>query len=230
MHFQRYLVAGMLTIVPLWITWVVFEFILKQLASIGRPWVRMLSAVIRRQSPEVADWILQPTFLTILAVLVTLVLLYLLGWIATRVLGRKILRTVESLFRTVPFIDVVYGSIKKLVAALQQKPEGIQRVVLINFPSPELKTIGLVTRVMEDADSGEKLAAVYVPTTPNPTSGYMEVARLDDLVPLDWSLDQAMSFIMSGGAVAPEAIHYHGSPRAKAKAAETTNAGSERQP
>jgi uncharacterized membrane protein len=86
---------------------------------------------------------------------------------------------------------------------LQNKPTGTQRVVLIDFPSPELKTIGFVTRVFADA-SGRELAAVYVPTTPNPTGGYLEVVPLDKLTATDWSVDQAMAFILSGGAVAPD--------------------------
>ena len=63
-----------------------------------------------------------------------------------------------------------------------------------------MKKVGLVTRVMSDP-SGRPLAAVYVPTTPNPTSGYLEIVPVADLVPLDWSIEEAMSFIISGGAV-----------------------------
>ena len=57
-------------------------------------------------------------------------------------------------------------------------------------------------------DKGRELAAVYVPTTPNPTSGYLEIVPVDDLISLDWSLDEAMSFIISGGAVAPDVLKY----------------------
>ena len=60
---------------------------------------------------------------------------------------------------------------------------------------------------MNDTD-GRPLAAVYVPTTPNPTSGYLEIVPVEDLVSLDWSIEEAMSFIISGGAVAPETIAY----------------------
>ncbi len=72
-----------------------------------------------------------------------------------------------------------------------------------------MKTVGLVTRVMNDT-SGRPLAAVYVPTTPNPTSGYLEIVPVKDLVSLDWSIEEAMSFIISGGAVAPDTIVYDG--------------------
>ena len=68
--------------------------------------------------------------------------------------------------------------------------------------------MGFVTRVMSDAATGEKLAAVYVPTTPNPTSGYMEIVPVKDLISTDWSMDEAMTFILSAGAIAPEKINY----------------------
>jgi len=79
---------------------------------------------------------------------------------------------------------------------------------LIEFPSPDMKTIGLVTRIFTDADTGEEIAAVYVPTTPNPTSGYMELVPTSRLVMLDWTINEAMTFIVSGGAAAPAKLHY----------------------
>jgi uncharacterized membrane protein len=67
-------------------------------------------------------------------------------------------------------------------------------VVLIDFSSPEMKPVGLVTRVMKD--------------TPNPTSRYLEIIPLDRVTSTDWSLDEAMAFIMSGGAMAPDSMNY----------------------
>ena len=86
----------------------------------------------------------------------------------------------------------------------------MQRVVLIDFPSRDLKAVGLVTRTLQDAKTGEALAAVYVPTTPNPTSGYLEIVPVSRIVSTDWTLDEAMNFLITGGAVAPESIDFHG--------------------
>jgi uncharacterized membrane protein len=71
-----------------------------------------------------------------------------------------------------------------------------------------MKTIGFVTRTMRDADSGRELVVVYVPTTPNPTSGYLEIVPLDQVISTDWTIDEAMAFIISGGAVAPATLQY----------------------
>jgi uncharacterized membrane protein len=114
----------------------------------------------------------------------------------------------EAVLDRVPLVQRVYGAVKKLISAMQQKPEDVERVVLINFPSSDMKVVGLVTRTLEDDKTGKKLAAVYVPTTPNPTSGYMEIVPLDRIVSTDWTIDEAMNFVMSGGAVAPDKIYY----------------------
>ena len=81
-------------------------------------------------------------------------------------------------------------------------------MVLIDFPSPEMKTVGFVTRTLVDDDTGRELAAVYVPTTPNPTSGYLEIVPLDKVTSTNWTMDEAMTFIISGGAVAPKSMNY----------------------
>jgi uncharacterized membrane protein len=81
-------------------------------------------------------------------------------------------------------------------------------VVLIDIPHSEMKSVGYVTREQRDETTGAELAAVYVPTTPNPTSGYLEIVPMDKLIPPDWTVDQAMTFIISGGAVSPERIPF----------------------
>ena len=106
----------------------------------------------------------------------------------------------------IPVVQTIYGGTKKLMAVLQNKPSGVQRVVLVEFPRRGMKVVGFVTRVMIEEGSGREMAAVYIPTTPNPTGGYLEVVPLDELTPTDWTMDQAMAFIISGGAVAPDTL------------------------
>jgi len=205
---QNYLMVGTLTVIPMWITWLVFDFILNQLSRIGMPWVRTLSKAIEDDLPSIAHWLLEPWFQTLVAALITLIGLYVLGWVATRMVGRRALKTLENFIARLPLVQTVYGSTKKLIAALQQEPENVERVVMIDFPTPGMKAVGLVTRTLVDSDTGEKLVAVYVPTTPNPTSGYIEIVPVDKVVSTDWTLDEAMTFIVSGGAIAPERISY----------------------
>jgi uncharacterized membrane protein len=208
LHLKRYIFSGLLTIIPLWVTWLLFEFIFRRLSDFGQPWVRVLAANIREDTPVIARLLLEPWFQNVLAVVLVLLALYLLGWMVSRVVGRRVLHAFESLVNRVPGIQKVYGSVKQLVTVLQQKPTDVQRVVLIDFPSAELKAVGLVTRTLVDAETGGKLAAVYVPTTPNPTSGYLEIVPIERITSTDWTVDEAMNFLISGGAVGPDTINY----------------------
>jgi uncharacterized membrane protein len=133
--------------------------------------------------------------------------LYATGFAASRVFGQRLLGAFERVIEHIPIAHSIYGGAKKLMTMLQSKPSGTQRVVLIDFPSPELKSIGFVTRVFRDA-GGMEVAAVYVPTTPNPTGGYLEIVPLKRLIATDWSVDQAMAFILSCGAAGPDALPF----------------------
>jgi uncharacterized membrane protein len=125
-----------------------------------------------------------------------------------RVIGQRMLRWFEALVGRIPLASTIYGSARKLLDILQTQPDGTQRVVLIDFPHDQMKSVGFVTRILREQGTGRELAAVYVPTTPNPTSGYLEVVPVEKLTPTDWTVDQAMSFIISGGAVAPDTIPF----------------------
>jgi uncharacterized membrane protein len=207
-HIKGYIITGILVMIPIWITWLVFSFLFNQLSKFGRPWVRGLSRGLEQTTPTMAEWLLTPWFQSILAALITLLLLYLLGWFTTRVLGRRLVAVVELLIGRIPLVQTVYGATKKLISTLQQKPDQVQRVVLIEFPTPEMRAVGFVTQILTDEKTGRKLAAVYVPTTPNPTSGYLEIVPLERIVSTDWSVDEAMTFIISGGTVSPGGINY----------------------
>ena len=143
------------------------------------------------------------------AILLVIAVLYTIGRLTTIVVGRRLLAFLEALVDRIPLVRGIYGSVKKLVTILQEKPGGgLQRVVLIDFPSAEMKTVGIVTRFLKDTNTGRELAAVYVPTTPNPPSGYLEIVPLDQVTSTDWTVDEALAFIMSGGTVAPDSMNY----------------------
>jgi uncharacterized membrane protein len=205
LHVKRYLITGLLAFIPVWITWVVFKFVFTLLAGVGAPLVTGIIELIGLGAPDAARLLQRDWIDSILAFILTILALYLLGWLSTHVLGRRILGTFDKLLERLPLVHTIYGGVKKLMTLMRNKPGGTQRVVLIDFPSPQLKSIGFVTRTFIDA-GGREIAAVYVPTTPNPTGGYLELVPTDRLVATDWSMDQAMAFIVSGGAVGPEAL------------------------
>jgi uncharacterized membrane protein len=198
---RRNIVAGILTFIPILVTVWVISFLVGLLVWLGSPIVRLFVP------PALAEgfplW-----FQGTISVAIVLAALYVLGEIAAAVAGRRLLAAFDYLMARIPIVQSIYGAARQLVASFENKPGSSQRVVLIEFPSPDMKTVGLVTRIFTDADTGEEIAAVYVPTTPNPTSGYMELVPTSRLVMLDWTINEAMTFIMSGGAAAPEKLNY----------------------
>jgi uncharacterized membrane protein len=207
-HAPRYILAGALILTPLLVTWLVFEFLFHTLFHLGQPGVSAFDKAVYRVSPWFAEWLLTPWVEYLMAVALTLVVLYFLGWATTQVLGRRLLAWFEALMERVPLVKRIYGGIKIFLAAFQTKPQGVDRVVLIDFPSPEMKTIGLVTRTMIDEASGEELAVVYVPTSPNPTGGYIQFVPLAKVISTDWTLDEAMQFLMTAGTAARNTISF----------------------
>jgi uncharacterized membrane protein len=219
-QFQNHLIAGILTVIPIWITFLLIKFLLDVLARTGGPFVVALGKAAGRYSETAGMWLTHPMFQSSLAVMIVITFLWAVGYTAKWVIGRKLINLFEWFIERIPFVQTIYGAVKKLMSALQQKPDSVQRVVLIDFPSPEMKTVGFVTRTLEDQDTGRKLAAVYVPTTPNPTSGYLEIVPIDKVISTNWTFEEAMSFIISGGAVAPEKMNYSKSFESPAELAE----------
>jgi uncharacterized membrane protein len=214
---RRYLVAGFLALLPLLVTWFLLSFVLNQLSSIGRPGVQALAGAAASVSPGLADLLLRPWFEFMLAVLVTLGAMYALGWATTNVLGKQVLALFELFLERVPVVQAIYGSAKRFVAAFNARPAGVQRVVLVRFPGPHMRAIGFVTKVMTDTDTGEEIAAVYLPTSPNPTSGYVELVPVSELIATEWTLEEAMSFVVTGGTSAPPTLHFQSEQAATEK-------------
>ena len=213
-HLLRYLLIGFLTVAPLWVTWLVFDFLFGLLASAGAPFIKALARLLRPLSDTLATWLLDADVQYALAALFTLVLLYLIGLFASFVLGRKLIASVEYWVSRLPLVQTIYGATKRFLQTVSKPPVQGQRVVLISFPSLEMKAVGLITKVMTDTDTGQELAVVYVPTSPNPTSGYIEILPLADVVMTDWTMEEAMSFVMTGGTNAPEKVRFNNPPRA----------------
>ena len=210
---QKYFLTGLLTLLPIWLVWIVFKFVFGLLSGLSTPIIGPITSSIAANDPAMFGWLADAWVQTAIALAATVLFIMLVGLLARRVVGQKIIAWLELLIARIPLAKTIYGSARQLLDLLQTKPDGTQRVVLIDFPHNEMKSVGFVTRILHDELTGAELAAVYVPTTPNPTSGYLEVVPVDRLTPTDWTVDQAMTFIISGGAVSPDRIPFHRVPK-----------------
>jgi uncharacterized membrane protein len=206
-NFQANLIAGLLTVTPLIVVWLVFDFFLETLSAWGHPLAVALIVFLEQHFPASKAWLDSDAVRWVIGVAVALLALYSIGAVASRMIGQRIIHWFEGLIVRIPLVETIYSASKKLVDVFRQKPAGdSQRVVLVDFPSPGLKAVGFVMRTFPDSRTGEELAAVYVPTAPNPTSGYLQVVPVSRLTPTDLKGDEAMTMILSGGAVTPDHV------------------------
>lgn len=199
---QSNILAGIIIIGPLFATYLIFSFVLGALAQAGRPMVRLFAMFFPRA------WLAQPWLQSVLAVLLTLVLLYVVGRVTSLVIGRQAFNLFEAILERLPFIAKVYTSVRQLVETMMAKKETSQRVVLVDFPIPGQKSVGFLTRSLTDAATGKPLAAVLLPNAINPTSAFLQILPMDRVTETSLTMEQAMSMLMTGGAAGPETIRY----------------------
>jgi uncharacterized membrane protein len=205
-NLQRNVLAGILTIGPLFVTYLIFSFVLGSLAKAGLPVVQLFEDVF----PQ--DWLRQAWVQSVVAIVLTVIMLYVVGRVTSLVIGRQVFSLFEAVLERLPFIAKVYTSVRQLLDTMMAKKESSQRVVLIDFPIAGQKSIGFLTRIMTDSTTGEVLAAVLLPNAINPTSAFLQVLPLDRVTETDMNMEQAMSMIMTGGAVGPDTIRFTRAP------------------
>jgi uncharacterized membrane protein len=199
---QSNILAGILTIGPLFVTYLIFSFLFGSLAKAGLPVVQLFAAWF----PDA--WLKQPWLQSSLAIVLTLVVLYVVGRVTSLVIGRQAFNLFEALLERLPFVAKVYTSVRQLLDTMMAKKESSQRVVLVDFPIAGQKSIGFLTRTLIDSTSGASLAAVLVPNAINPTSAFLQILPMERVIETDLTMEQAMSMLMTGGAVGPETIRY----------------------
>jgi uncharacterized membrane protein len=130
------------------------------------------------------------------------------GRVTSLVIGRQAFELFEALLERLPFVAKIYTSVRQLLDSMMAKKESSQRVVLVDFPIAGQKSVGFLTRTMTDSTTGELLAAVLLPNAINPTSAFLQILPLQRVTDTDLTMEQAMSMIMTGGAVGPDSIQF----------------------
>ena len=162
----------------------------------------------------VIDGILEPIIIIIfgqvipgIGFIITILLIYLVGVIASDVGGKALIRNVEATLVKVPGIRQLYTSIKQILESFSApgKSGGLLQVVLIEFPRKGMKTIGFITNESLDV-SGKKLINIFIPTSPNPTSGFLQIVRENEIIRTNIPVDEAMKMVVSTGKVSPTEI------------------------
>jgi uncharacterized membrane protein len=197
-HFvRRTFLTGLLILLPLFITYILIAFLFNIFTRVGAPLVAGLLQIFGANS-------LADPLLALINLLLSRAVIFALGLIGTNIIGRQMLARIESVLLRVPLVSTVYSSTKQVVETFQGPGRSFQRVVLIEYPRHGVWSIGLVATERADTLNlapGNKVLAVFVPTTPNPTSGYLVLMSPQDVVDTDFTIEEAFKFIVSGGIV-----------------------------
>ena len=182
---RRQFGAGILVIVPIVITIMILVWLFGYIDNIAQP---VAESLFGRTIPG-------------LGFALTVVLIYLTGVVATSVIGKRLVGYIESLLARVPLFRYLYTSIKQIMVSFTAPSETkFLQVVLVEFPKKGMRVLGFVTSESR-VESGEKLLTVFIPTSPNPTSGYLEIVRENDIIRTNISIDDALKMVLSAGKV-----------------------------
>jgi uncharacterized membrane protein len=178
-------IAGILVVVPLGASILILIWVFNGIDNILQPIIR---AVLGKNIPGVGFG-------------VTVLLIYLAGVVASNLVGKKLISYWESLLARVPVFRQLYTGIKQILDSFSApRKTGFMQVVFVEFPRKGLKAIGFVTNELT-TQSGEKLYSVFIPTAPNPTSGFLEMVREEDMVRTKIPVDEALKMVVSAGRV-----------------------------
>ena len=135
-------------------------------------------------------------------ILISILLITVVGGLSLSFFGRRILKLIDDLFKRIPFLRTVYSAIVQMTETFSKKDDNKKSVVLIEYPRKGVWAVGFATRenTGEMADkTNKKLINVFVPTTPNPTSGFLLMFPAEDVIYLNMTFEEASKFIVSAG-------------------------------
>ena len=195
---RRYFVAGILVFAPIGVTIWATAWIVQRLDN------ALLPALLKILFPNVEN----PPHIPFLGALFTLAAILLLGVIARHFFGAELVRVSERVLSRVPVARSIYGGVKQLIEAIFQSRSrgGFRGVVLIEYPRRDCYAVAFTTgpaRGLVQSAVPDTLVNCFVPTTPNPTSGFYLLIPEQDTIPVDMTVEDAFKLVMSGGLVTP---------------------------
>jgi uncharacterized membrane protein len=190
-HIRTYMLRGLIAVIPILISVLAVQFLY---FMIDKRVTGLIEKVIGFSIPG-------------LGILLVLVLLYLVGLIASNLAGKQIFGIIEKISDRIPLVRTTYQVGKQISQSLSHEDKQLfKKVVLVRYLNPTTWTIGFVTGSLEDGSSPVKLLKVFIPTPPNPTSGTMVIVREDEVRDPGWTVEEGLKTVISGGIIGPGTI------------------------
>lgn len=199
--FKKNLIAGLLVTIPAGLTYMILSFVITRVDGAMAP---VIKGIFGPQGLHLMEEANIPGMGFLLLALFVIGV----GLFGTNFIGKKIVVMGENFLHKIPVVRVIYTSIKKVVDTLSlTETVSFQKMVLITYPREPLKTLGIVCcdtpEGIEDM-SGKKLLNVFVPTSPNPTTGFLFMVPEKDAIPLEMTVEEGLKMIISFGMTNPE--------------------------
>ncbi len=206
--------TGLVVVAPvgltIWLIWTVVGwvdgFVLPLVPAAWQP-EAIVNAWVGNDDPRSDDWI--RVNIRGVGVVVFLIFTVMIGWMAKGIIGRSLIRFAESLVERTPVVRSIYSGIKQISETVfAQSDRNFERACLVQYPRKGIWAVGFISttakgEVLEKADTHGQLLSVFVPTTPNPTSGFLLFFPKEDVVELDMSIEDAAKLVISAGLVYP---------------------------
>ncbi len=196
-RWRRNFLAGLAISMPGIITVAVVVWLFKNVSSVTDWLLFFLPTTWTHDKEGLMYW-----YWSCAALIVAVVLICLLGRLGRDYLGRKAIQWTDRALMSIPLLNKVYGTVKQVNESFSSRKSAFQQVVLVPFPHPGSRSVGFVTGEQQNP-GGEKLISVFVPTTPNPTSGFLLLLSERDIVKLDMSVADGIKYVISLGAISP---------------------------
>jgi uncharacterized membrane protein len=188
------MIAGVVVLVPVVVTFLVLRLVFRWMEGLAQPLTRQLFQ-IQADIPG-------------LGIVLTLIVIWLTGLVASNVFGRRMIGHGDDILMRLPIVGNIYGPVKQFMqnVANSDRTQGFRRVVLAEYPTEGLWILGFATGEMPLDQDGRIGRCVFVPTSPNPATGWMVVFPPEKVRELSLSVEEAMQLIVSGGFVVPDAL------------------------
>ena len=195
-------ITGLLITLPIALTWFILQFLLNNFDALSPVFTNIL---IQLGAP-----IPEGYRLPFLGLVVTLLIVLIVGWLTTNFFGKKVFQIGELLIEKIPFVRRIYKGSKQVVSSIAEADtSAFRKVVLIEFPRRGLLAIGFVTgesRGEVQEFTRENMLNVFVPTMPNPTSGFLIFSPLKELTEVSMTIEEGIKYVVSGGLVTPPVL------------------------
>ena len=195
-------ITGLLITLPIALTWFILQFLLKNFDALSPVFTHML---IQLGAP-----ITEGYRIPFLGLVVTLLIVLIVGWLTTNFFGKKVFQIGELLIEKIPFVRRIYKGSKQVVSSIAEADtSAFRKVVLIEFPRRGLLAIGFVTgesRGEVQELTRENMLNVFVPTMPNPTSGFLIFSPPGELTEVSMTIEEGIKYVVSGGLVTPPVL------------------------